>query len=81
MSHMLSGLCSAASLLSHLEEVCWQLFMSVTIIEGQSCGEAGHRDAMLDSSADCSAPWLLNKEIEQVKNGFAHGALSHLVLI
>lgn len=42
-----------------LEEVGWQLFMSVTIIEGQSCGETGHGDAVLDSSADCSAPRLL----------------------
>lgn len=40
--------------------------MSVTIIKGQSCGETGHRDAMLDSSTDCSSPGLLNKEIKQV---------------
>lgn len=57
-------------LLSYLEEVSWQLFMSVTIIKGQSCGETGHRDAMLYSSADCSAPWLLNTKIKQANKCF-----------
>lgn len=63
------AICPAGSalqyqMLSYLKEIGWQLFMSVTIIEGQSCGETRHRDTMLDSSADCSAPWLLNKEIK-----------------
>lgn len=39
--------------------------MSVAIIEGQSGSETGHGDAMLDSSADCSAPWLLQQESKQ----------------
>lgn len=39
-----------------LEKVSRQLVMSVAIIEGQSGSETGHGDAMLDSSADCSAP-------------------------
>lgn len=61
---MLSG--PRLPLLFYLQEVCRQLLVSVAIIEGQSCGETGHGDAMLDSSADCSAPRLLNKEIKRV---------------
>lgn len=51
--------------LCYLEKVGGQLVMSVAIIEGQSGSETGHGDAMLDSSADCSAPWLLQQESKQ----------------
>ncbi len=56
-----STICSVGSavqhlLLSYLEKVGGQLFVSVPIIEGQSGGETGHGDAMLHASADCSAP-------------------------
>lgn len=36
--------------------------MPVTVVEGQSRGEAGHGDAVLDSSADGSAPRLLKRD-------------------
>ena len=55
---------------SHLEEVCWQHLMSVAIIEGQSGGEAGHGDTVLDPSADRSAPRLLHKMITTAVNTF-----------
>jgi len=64
---MLSGLRSIGP--SHLEEVSGQLFMSVTVIEGQRCGETGHGDAVLDSGDDRFAPRLLNKEMNLVNNG------------
>lgn len=51
---MLCGL--ELALPSYLEEVGWELLVSVTIIEGQSRGETRHGDAMLDSGADSSAP-------------------------
>lgn len=50
-------------LLAHLQQVGWQLLVSVPVVERQSRGEAGHGDAVLDSNADRSAPRLLNKDI------------------
>lgn len=42
--------------------------MSVTVVEGQGCGEAGHRDAMLDSNANRSAPRLLKQGDENLSS-------------
>lgn len=46
---------------SHLEEVGRQLFVPVAVVEGQSCGEAGHGDAVLDSGAHRFSPRILDK--------------------
>ncbi|MEQ2178135.1 hypothetical protein GOODEAATRI_010827 [Goodea atripinnis] len=46
----------------YLEQVRRQHVVSVSVIEGQSRGEAGHWDAVLDANADRSAPRLLQTE-------------------
>ena len=86
LGHMVSG--PQLPLPSHLQEVCRQHLVSVTIIEGQSGGEAGHGDTVLHASADRPAPRLLNKMITPVntfiiyvkrfEDLFKHGLPSHV---
>lgn len=47
--HPFTVVTPAAAAAPHLQQVGRQHLMSVTIVEGQSCGEAGHGDAVLDS--------------------------------
>ena len=43
----------------YLQEVGWKHVMSVSIIEGQGCGETGHGDPLLDTGAYSATPGLL----------------------
>lgn len=45
--------------------------MPVPIIERKCCGEAGHRDANLDSSADYMSPGILEGVKKEGRKGNA----------
>lgn len=61
------GSCSQA----HLDEVGWQHFMSVPVVEGKGSGEAGHGDASLHPSADYPPPGVLSTESTRSVAGLA----------